>query len=127
MNRFVFVAAVKTALEEDLNISKATAGKAGVATAFIASAMLHELGITAPVLAGFGGPSLYFVLQGVCVMVEKTPSAVEWRNSHQALARVLMWIAIAAPFPICFVVPFRTEIALPLTLKVAELPTQLLR
>lgn len=126
MNRFVFVAAIRTALVEDLKISKAVAGQAGVFTAFIASALLHELGITVPVLAGYGGPSLYFLIQGFCVVVEKLPRVTTWRENNPVIARLLMWVAIAAPFPICFVVPFRTEIALPLTLFVANLPERVI-
>uniref|UniRef100_A0A7S4UL61 Wax synthase domain-containing protein n=1 Tax=Alexandrium monilatum TaxID=311494 RepID=A0A7S4UL61_9DINO len=126
MNRYVFVAAVRTALTEDLKVSKAVAGQAGVFTAFVASALLHGFGITVPVLAGFGGPSLYFLIQGLCVVMEKQPAVTAWHMGHPIMARLLMWIAIAAPFPICFVVPFRTEIALPLTLFVAGLPERVL-
>uniref|UniRef100_A0A7S1KVV6 Wax synthase domain-containing protein n=1 Tax=Alexandrium catenella TaxID=2925 RepID=A0A7S1KVV6_ALECA len=122
MNRFVFVAAVRTALTEDLKVGKAAAGQAGILAAFVASALLHECGITLPVLAGFGGPSLYFLIQGFCVVAEKRPSVAEWRERNPVIARVLMWLAIASPFPVCFVVPFRKEIALPLTLFVADLP-----
>lgn len=124
MNRFVFVAAIRAALMEDLKLSKETASLAGVFTAFIASAGLHEFGITLPVLSGFGGPSLYFVIQGFCVVVEKQTTT--WRENHPICTRLIMWIALAAPFPLLFVVAFRTEIVLPLTLFIANLPKNLM-
>mmetsp|Transcript_167939 Transcript_167939/g.322480 ORF Transcript_167939/g.322480 Transcript_167939/m.322480 type:complete len:531 (+) Transcript_167939:62-1654(+) len=124
MNRFVFVAAIKAALTEDLQLSKDAASLAGVFTAFVASAGLHEFGITLPVLSGFGGPSLYFVIQGFCVVVEKQTTT--WRENHPICTRLIMWIALATPFPLLFVVAFRTEIVLPLTLFIANLPTNLL-
>merc|ERR1712194_966864 len=116
----------KTALEEDLKVSKDFARQAGIVAAFVASALLHEIGITLPVVAGFGGPTLYFLMQGFCVVVEKRPSVEAWREKNPVIARLLMWVAIAAPFPICFVVPFRTEIALPLTIWVADLPMRVM-
>jgi len=123
MNRFVFVAAMRTALEDDLGVSKARAGQIGVFTAYAASALLHEFGITVPVWAGFGGPSFYFLVQGFCVIVEKQPAVAQWREKFPTIARLFAIVAIAAPFPICFVVPFRTEIALPLTMMVADFPS----
>lgn len=39
--------------------------------AFAASGLLHELAISLPVLAGFGGPMLYFLLHGLLIGVER--------------------------------------------------------
>jgi alginate O-acetyltransferase complex protein AlgI len=84
------------------------AGKpAATVAAFLASGVLHELAISVPVLAGFGGPSVYFLIHGVLVLVER---ALERRGigvttwgwaSH---VWVLGWLV--APLPILFHRPF---------------------
>jgi len=125
MNRFVFVAAVRTALEEDLSVSKAKSKQAGIFAAFVASAILHECAITLPVLAGYGGPSLYFLLQGFYVVLEKQPSMVARLERHPLLGRCITLAVIALPVPVCFVAQFRTQIALPLVLFVADAPQHL--
>lgn len=125
MNRFVFVAAIKTALEEDLKVSKVKSSQAGVFVAFVASALLHEFGITLPVLAGFGGPSLYFLLQGLCVVLEKQPAVASRLARRPLLGRLITWTVIALPVPVCFVTQFRTQIALPLVFLVADAPQHL--
>eukprot|EP00929_Paragymnodinium_shiwhaense_P114300 TRINITY_DN82647_c0_g1_i1.p1 TRINITY_DN82647_c0_g1~~TRINITY_DN82647_c0_g1_i1.p1 ORF type:complete len:521 (+),score=71.57 TRINITY_DN82647_c0_g1_i1:134-1696(+) len=136
MNRYVFVAAVKTAIVEDVqpNLpstwarlkSKETANQLGIFAAFVASALLHELGITCPVLAGYGGPTLYFVIQGVAVSIEKSLGEQRLVREHPHLTRMWMFAVLAVPFPVLFVVPFRTEIALPISLFVANLPSSIL-
>eukprot|EP00927_Polykrikos_kofoidii_P078160 TRINITY_DN75016_c0_g1_i1.p1 TRINITY_DN75016_c0_g1~~TRINITY_DN75016_c0_g1_i1.p1 ORF type:complete len:483 (-),score=53.33 TRINITY_DN75016_c0_g1_i1:23-1471(-) len=125
-NRYVIVAAVKTALEEDLGMSKTTAAQIGIFAAFVASAILHELAITVPVRAGYGGPSLYFAIQGFGVILEKQVLIATWRGRFPILARAVMWIGILLPFPLCFVQPFCSEIALPLTLFVGNIPSHVL-
>jgi len=125
MNRLVFVAAVKTALQEDLGVSKAKSTQAGIIAAFVASALLHEFAITLPVLAGYGGPSLYFLVQGFYVILEKQPSVTARLERHPLLGRFVTWAVIALPIPVCFVAQFRTQIALPLVLLVADAPQHL--
>ncbi len=44
---------------------------AGVMAIFLASGLLHELGITLPVRSGFGLPTLYFLLHGILTIVGK--------------------------------------------------------
>jgi len=44
--------------------------------AFLASGALHEIAISLPVHAGYGLPTLYFIVQGILVRFERKPSRV---------------------------------------------------
>ncbi|HEV7238542.1 MAG TPA: MBOAT family protein [Thermoanaerobaculia bacterium] len=79
---------------------------AGLLASFLASGVLHELAISVPVGAGFGLPTLYFLLHGALVGWErKTPRIV-------SRAWTLFWLI--APLPILFHPPFLRGIVWPL-------------
>jgi alginate O-acetyltransferase complex protein AlgI len=67
---------------------------AGLFAAFLASGLLHEIAISAPVNAGYGLPTLYFLLHGALVAIERRHPQVASR------AWTLFWLA--APLPILF-------------------------
>ncbi len=67
---------------------------AGLFASFLASGLLHEIAISAPVNAGYGLPTLYFLLQGALVAVERRFPRVASR------AWTMFWLV--APLPILF-------------------------
>lgn len=67
---------------------------AALMASFLASGLLHEIAISLPVRAGFGLPTLYFLLHGVLVGIERRFPRVANR------AWTLFWLA--APLPILF-------------------------
>ena len=75
---------------------------------FVVSGLLHELGVSYPALAGWGGPLLYFVIQGALVafIEPKLPAGV--------LKRIGAWLGILAPLPLLFHAPFRAQLVWPL-------------
>ena len=75
---------------------------------FVASGLLHELGVSYPALAGWGGPLFYFIVQGVLV------AFVEPRLPDGALKRVGAWLGILVPLPLLFHAPFRAQLVWPL-------------
>ncbi len=87
-----------------LGVYRPLAGRLGrgVATvaAFLASGVLHELAISVPVKTGYGGPMLYFMLQGLLVLIERRlekssmPVSSWGAWSH---VWVLIWLALPAP------------------------------
>ncbi len=79
---------------------------AGLVAAFLASGLLHELAISLPVRAGFGLPTLYFLLHGVLVGIERRFPRVTSR------AWTLFWLI--APLPILFHPPFLRGVVWPL-------------
>ena len=72
-------------------------GRAGATMAgFVFSGLLHELAASLPVRGGFGLPTLYFVIQGIAVLV------TEKLGIKGLPARVITIAVIALPFPILF-------------------------
>lgn len=72
---------------------------------FVVSGLLHEMAISYPAGGGWGGPLLYFVLQGVGVLGER---------SLRRPSRVLAWLWILVPIPLLFHSPFRETLIVPL-------------
>jgi len=72
---------------------------------FLISGVLHELAISYPVMAGWGGPILYFLIQACLVAVER-----KWRIS----GRIWTWIMLLLPTPLLFHEAFRVTLVAPL-------------
>ena len=73
---------------------------------FLASGLLHELAISVPVRAGYGLPTLYFLIHGALVAFEKKTARTYGR------LWTLFWLA--APLPLLFHPPFLRGIVWPL-------------
>lgn len=78
----------------------------GTMAAFLFSGLLHDLLLSVPVGGGYGLPTLYFLLQGILVLVER-------RLGIRSRAWTLFWLA--APVPLLFHPPFLEAIIRPLT------------
>ncbi|HYH07529.1 MAG TPA: MBOAT family protein [Thermoanaerobaculia bacterium] len=79
---------------------------AALAASFLASGILHELAITVPVGAAYGLPTLYFLLHGLAVAVEKRLPAEPGR------LWVFLWLVL--PLPLCFPPVFLRKVIAPL-------------
>ena len=79
---------------------------AALLASFLASGVLHEIAISLPVRAGFGLPTLYFLLHGVLVGVE--------RKFPQVASRTWTMVWLIAPLPILFHPPFLRGIVWPI-------------
>ena len=88
-------------------------GRDGAAlAAFGFSGLLHELAISVPVAAGFGRPTLYFVIHGVATRIEPRLRDRFAARPWLAHAWTLAWLAI--PLPLLFHGPFLAGVAWPL-------------
>jgi hypothetical protein len=86
-----------------------------VMAAFLFSGFLHELAISVPVRAGYGGPLLYFALHGSLVLVERGLNCAGrpiQRLGWLGHVWTLGWLAL--PLPILFHPPFLREVVWPL-------------
>jgi len=81
----------------------------GMATlgVFLASGVLHELVISVPARAGFGLPTLYFVLQGLGMVLER-----RWERSP-VCQRLMTWLIVAGPAFWLFHPPFIQRVVFP--------------
>jgi hypothetical protein len=89
--------------------------RAAVVAGFVASGVLHELAISLPVGAGYGGPLAYFVLHGALVMVEPWLARRQrWLREGGPWARLWVLTWLAAPLPLLFHAPFVAGALVPL-------------
>lgn len=91
------------------------AGRAAATlAAFLASGIIHELVISVPAGAGYGLPTGYFLLQGIGVLVQRSPWARRLHLSGGWLGRAFSLIWAAAPAFWLFHPPFLTRVVIPL-------------
>ncbi len=96
-------------------ISAVAGRRVAILASFVASGLVHEVAISVPVLAGFGGPSLYFLLHGFLVLVETRLSRAGFSiESRPWLGRVWTLTAVVLPLPILFHPPFLAGVAWPI-------------
>ncbi|MEO3407766.1 membrane bound O-acyl transferase family-domain-containing protein [Mucilaginibacter sp. CAU 1740] len=79
-------------------------GKSGaLAVAFLFSGLLHELALSVPVNGGYGLPMLYFVIQGIVLIIEKK---LMQQNAqflkHPVWARIWIFFWLVLPMPLLF-------------------------
>ena len=87
-------------------MSKSTAALA----LFLVSGLLHELALSFPASAGWGGPLLYFCLQGVGFLLER-----KWGLDKRGFfSRVWVWGMVFLPMPLLFHRPFLEALVIPL-------------
>jgi hypothetical protein len=93
------------------------------AVVFLVSGFVHETVISLPARGGWGGPTLYFLLQAAGAAVEK--SAVGRRLGLGAGARGRAWtlFVAAAPAPLLLHSPFVEKVIVPFFQFLAELLT----
>ncbi|MES2265675.1 MAG: MBOAT family protein [Bacteroidota bacterium] len=83
--------------------------------AFIFSGLLHELALSVPVNSGYGLPILYFLIQGIVVVVEKV--LVIKRITflqNKIIARIWVFFWLVAPMPLLFHEQFLKQVVWPL-------------
>ena len=77
---------------------------------FVVSGLLHELALSFPASAGWGGPLLYFSIQGLGFLLER-----KWRLDQRGLfSRVWVWGMVFLPMPVLFHRPFLDALVIPL-------------
>lgn len=90
---------------------------AGVGTArviaFLFSGLLHELAISVPVRAGYGGPFAYFVLHAIAMRIESGPLG-RWLEASTWAGRAWTYTWLLLPLPMLFHMPFVRGVVLPI-------------
>ncbi len=81
---------------------------------FLFSGLVHELVISVPARGGYGGPLLYFGIQGLLVLAEGTSRGRGLRQRHPRLARGATLGAVFGLLPLLFPALFRTRVVVPL-------------
>ncbi len=79
---------------------------------FVASGLVHDLVITLPARGGYGLPSLYFLIQGIALQVQRSRFGRRWLTGGWK-GRVFTLLTVAAPAPLLFPPPFVERVMLP--------------
>jgi hypothetical protein len=85
----------------------------GALAVFAFSGLVHELVISVPAGGGYGLPTLYFLLQGLAVLVENRLAGNRTNRSRDWLGRLFAALVIAAPVPLLFHLPFIHAVVVP--------------
>ena len=80
---------------------------------FLASGLIHEAAISVPARAGYGLPTVYFLLQGAAILVQRSHFGRRAGLRRGALARVFTLFAVAAPSYWPFPPPFIRHVIIP--------------
>lgn len=94
-------------------------GPGSLLALFLLSGILHELAISFPAGAGWGGPLLYFVAHGGLMLAERRYNLKAW---PAVAARAWTWFWLLAPVPWLFHEPFRQTLIMPLLNRLEAFP-----
>ena len=93
------------------------AGRFGVAWAtmavFLVSGLVHELVISLPVCGGWGGPTIYFLLQAAGLLIERSRIGRALGFGRGLLGRSVCALFVIAPVGLLFHAPFIRNAILP--------------
>jgi hypothetical protein len=88
---------------------------------FLFSGLVHELAISVPARAGFGLPTLYFLLQGTTVLLENSKLGKQLSLGRGYRGRVFTLAIVFLPLPILFHPPFVRGVMAPFLHWIANL------
>lgn len=88
--------------------------RAALATGFLFSGLVHDLVISVPAGGGYGWPTLYFVLQGLGLLAERSKLGQALGLGHGWRGWVFATVVVAGPAYGLFHPPFVVGVVLPL-------------
>lgn len=89
-----------------------------MATGFLVSGIIHDAVISLPAGGGYGGPTLYFILQWLAIVLQKRLSR-PWSSGIRG--RALTAAVVLLPAPLLFHRPFLENVMIPFANAVAYL------
>src|SRR5205085_10995679 len=81
---------------------------------FLVSGLIHDAVISFAAGAGFGLPTLYFLIQGLAVLVEHSRAGKCLGLGRGIIGRIFATVAIVAPVGLLFHPPFITRVVVPM-------------
>lgn len=85
----------------------------GLTVSFLVSGAIHDLVISVPARGGYGGPTIYFAIQGVGVLIERSAFGRKAGLQAGISARVFAFVILLAPAPLLFHRPFMLGVMVP--------------
>jgi hypothetical protein len=96
--------------------------RAGVLAGFAFSGFVHDLVISVPAGAGYGGPTLFFTIQGVAVVIERSALGRRIGFGRGMMGRSFAMLSLVAPLPLLLHRPFVVGIITPFMHAIGALP-----
>lgn len=87
--------------------------RSGIAGGFVFSGLVHELVISVPAGGGYGGPTLFFALQGIGILVERSRVGRQIGLARGARGWLFTMLLLVVPAPYLFHSAFVERIAVP--------------
>jgi membrane bound O-acyltransferase family protein/DCC1-like thiol-disulfide oxidoreductase len=84
------------------------------AAVFLASGIVHDIVVSVPARGGYGLPTLYFVIQLLGMLIQRTSPARRAGFARGTLGRIYTLTFTAAPLPLLFHEPFVRQVILPM-------------
>ena len=93
-------------------------GRLGIAGAtlavFVVSGVVHDVAISGPAGGGYGLPTLYFVIQGVGVLFERSRLGKRIGTRKGVIGRLFCAVVILGPVGLLFHAPFVERVVVPM-------------
>jgi alginate O-acetyltransferase complex protein AlgI len=88
--------------------------RAGLAGGFVFSGLVHELVISWPAAGGYGGPTLFFAMQGAGILAERSRFGRRIGLGRGARGWLFAMLVLIAPAPCLFHPPFVERVVVPM-------------
>ena len=88
---------------------------------FLVSGIVHEIAISLPARGDWGGPTVYFLIQGLAAWFEKSAVARRWRLGSGWRGRCWTLAVVGLPVPLLFHHSLCTRVVHPLLLELNRL------
>lgn len=89
---------------------------------FLASGLIHDAVISLPARGGYGLPTLYFLIQCIGLLIERTRLARRMGLGRGRLGWLFTMLVTIAPLPLLFHAGFARRVILPLVNAIPRLP-----
>jgi hypothetical protein len=84
-----------------------------LALSFLFSGLIHDVVISLPAGGGYGGPTAFFIIQAIAILVEKSPLGRRLGLDRGVRGWLFMAVALLAPARLLFHDPFIAAIVIP--------------
>jgi len=90
----------------------------GIGIGFLFSGLIHDAVISIPPNAGYGKPTLYFMIQGMALIIERTAIGRKMGLGRGWRGWIFTMFVLAAPVGLLFHPPFVRQVVLPFLLAI---------
>ncbi|HEX7792740.1 MAG TPA: MBOAT family protein [Vicinamibacterales bacterium] len=96
--------------------------RVGLVGGFLVSGLVHDLVISVPAGGGYGGPTMFFVIQGAAISLERSRLGKRMGLGRGTFGRSFVFAAVIAPLGLLFHRPFVIGVIVPFMHAIGALP-----